>query len=223
MDMSDKYWTTSRLKIAFDRYLAENDHLPTAPEIDATDYMPSARQIQRKFGGVKALRKLLGYSETDFSSGASRSRIALSINMRAKEAERELERQLSQIFGEPFVHTEKYFGKERNRGDFIVYTKDEIFGIDVFTTETIHDLQKNVAVKVNKYLGFPKNVTLFFVVVSRNLKEHDVVLACKGMQKAKKLPQLKIVTVKGIFDQVERLTPYSVPKDFISIYGKDQP
>ena len=75
--------------------------LPTAPEVDRTNYLPSARQIQRHFGGLKALRELLGYDDTDFGSGTSRSNIAIRGNLRAKEAERELEQEPSQLFGDP--------------------------------------------------------------------------------------------------------------------------
>ncbi|OGI95097.1 hypothetical protein A2917_01745 [Candidatus Nomurabacteria bacterium RIFCSPLOWO2_01_FULL_42_17] len=214
----DNTWSTERLKIAFDRFLSENGRLPTAPEVDRTDYLPSSRQIQRRFGGLKALRELLGYEVTDFGSGASRSGIATRGNLRAKAAERELEQELAQLFGEPFVHSEKYYGPGRNRADFIVYTMDGHFGIDVFTTETKHDLQKNVALKIDKYLDFPKSVRLFFVVVSQNLSEDEVQLACKGMVKIAKLPELEIVTPKGLFDEVRSLTPYIEPIGFVSIY-----
>ncbi|MFA6295701.1 MAG: hypothetical protein WC666_04815 [Candidatus Paceibacterota bacterium] len=213
-------WTQAKLKIAFDRYISENGRLPTAPEVDRTEYLPSARQIQRRFGGLKALRELLGYEDTDFGSGSNRSSIATRGNLKAKEAERELEIMLSQIFGEPFVHAEKYYGPGRNRADFIVYTKDQIFGIDVFTTETIHDLQKNVALKIDKYLDFPKNVTLYFVVVSKNLDEADVTKACVGMVKITKLPELQIVTPKGLFDKVRDLSPFPNPEGFVSVYDK---
>lgn len=214
----EKTWTTERLKLAFDRFILENGRLPTAPEVDNTDYMPSARQIQRRFGGLKALRELLGYEVTDFGSGASRSSIATRGNIRAKDAERQLEQDLAKIFGEPFVHSEKYYGPGRNRADFIVYTQDGHFGIDVFTTETKHDLQKNVALRVDKYMDFPKSVKLFFVVVSQALSDEDVLLACQGMIKIAKLPELEIVTPKGLFIKVRSLTPYTAPDGFQSIY-----
>ncbi|HEX8227064.1 MAG TPA: hypothetical protein VF572_04325 [Candidatus Saccharimonadales bacterium] len=117
-------WTQEKLKIAFDRYIAEHGRLPTAPEVDQTDYLPSARQIQRSFGGLKKLREILGYADTDFGSGTHRSSLATRGNLKASVAERELQHQLADVFGEPYVHSEKYYG------------------IDVFTTETKHDLQK---------------------------------------------------------------------------------
>lgn len=218
MNDAENGWTTERIKVAFDRFRAENGRLPTAPEVDRVDYLPSARQIQRKFGGLKALREQLGYDETDFGKGKNRTRLASTNNLRAKEAERELEKELSDLFGEPYVHAEKYYGEGRNRADFIVYTMDGIFGIDVFTTETRHDLQKNVAIKVDKYLDFPQSVSLYFVVVSTTLNEDDVTAACRGMVKVSKLPELNIVTPAGLFRAVKALRPYSKPIGFVSIH-----
>lgn len=216
-DMADT-WTPEKLKIAFDRYIAEHGRLPTAPEVDLTSYLPSARQIQRSFGGLKKLRETLGYENTDFGSGPHRSSLATRGNLKASVAERELQFQLADIFGEPYVHSEKYYGSGRNRADFIVYTKTAIFGIDVFTTETKHDLQKNVAIKIDKYQDFPKEFPLFFVVVSANLSEEDISSAFASMTKASKLPNVKVVTTKGLLQQVEHYARYTDPESFQSLY-----
>lgn len=216
--MNNEVWTKEGLKIAFDRYIAENGRLPTAPEVDKTDYLPSSRQIQRKFGGLKKLRAILGYEDVDFGSGSHRSELASRGNMKASEAEHELLFQLAQIFGEPFVHSEKYYGTGRNRADFIVYTKDVIFGIDVFTTETKHDLQKNVAIKIDKYLDFPDTQPLYFVVVSKSLNDNEVSEAVANMTKTAKLPKLKVLTPGGLFEDVSQYKRYEDPKGFISLY-----
>ncbi len=211
-------WTEESLKIAFDRYIAEHGRLPTAPEVDKTDYLPSTRQIQRRFGGLKELRAALGYEDTDFGSGTHRSNIAAQGNLRASEAERELQHQLASIFGEPYVHSEKYYGSGRNRADFVVYTKDVIFGIDVFTTESKRDLQKNVAIKIDKYIDFPLSQPLYFVVVSKSLSEADVYSAVTNMTKTSKLPNVKVVTTEGLFENVEKYHRYTDPDGFKSLY-----
>ena len=109
MSNENKVWNEEKLKVAFDRFIAENGRLPTAPEVDKTEYLPSARQIQRRFGGLRQLRRLLNYEITDFGSGRSRSRIATGGNLRGKEAERELEQQLSELFGEAYLNSENYY------------------------------------------------------------------------------------------------------------------
>lgn len=212
-------WTREKLKIAFDRYIAEYGRLPTAPEVDQTDYLPSARQIQRSFGGLKKLREALGYEDTDFGSGSHRSNLATRGNLKASVAERELQLQLADIFGEPYVHSEKYYGKGRNRADFIVYTRTVIFGIDVFTTETKHDLQKNVAIKIDKYQDFPKEFPLFFVVVSTTLSDEDVRSAFAHMTKTSKLPNVRVVTTQELVRQTETYERYQNPPSFKSLYS----
>ena len=44
--------------------------------------------------------------------------------------------------GEVFVHTEKIFDNTKNRVDFYIYSPSGNFGIDVFGTDTMHNLQK---------------------------------------------------------------------------------
>lgn len=207
-------WDTKKLKVAFDRYIAENGRLPTAPEIDKTDYLPSSRQIQRAFGGLRALREQLGYPDLDFGKGEHRSTFAKNNTRRGREAERELEKTLIHYFGEPYVHTQKYYSDGKSRADFIVYTSSAIFGIDVFTTETKQDLQKNVAIKVDKYSDYPADKPLFFVVVSTSLSDNDINNAALAMKKTKKLPNLTVTDTKGLLANVMQYTPYPLPTDF---------
>ena len=54
-----EFWTVNR-KEGFERFVQENGRLPSAVEIDAIDYLPSSRLIQRKFGGLERLRGALG-------------------------------------------------------------------------------------------------------------------------------------------------------------------
>jgi hypothetical protein len=216
--MNTEQWSTESLKVAFDRYIAENGKLPTSPEVDRTDYLPSARQIQRRFGGLKELRAALGYEDVDFGSGEHRRNLATKGNLRGWKAEKELQFQLASMFGEPYVHTEKVYGNGRNRSDFIVYTKTSIFGVDIFTTETKHDLQKNVAIKIDKYGDFPQQYPLFFAVVSETLTDEDVAAASSSMTKTSKLPNMKVVTIKGLFEAVKAYVPYEDPPGFISLY-----
>jgi hypothetical protein len=55
--MPDRKGTYSieELRNGFEHFYQENGHYPTAPEIDRCKYLPSARQIQRNFGGLPKL------------------------------------------------------------------------------------------------------------------------------------------------------------------------
>ena len=100
-------WSIQKIKEGFEKFERDNGRLPTAPEIDKLDYLPSSRQIQRKFGGLEKLRQVLGYKDTNFGRGAFRSEIANRVNRRGRDVEIQLEKILSNKFNEVFVHTEK--------------------------------------------------------------------------------------------------------------------
>lgn len=205
--MAEK-WTLDSIKEGFERFISENGRLPIAPEIDKLDYLPSSRQIQRRFGGLEKLRADLGYSETHFGRGNFRSEITTRINIRGRRTEIELEEILKQKFGEIFVHTEKIFDDSKNRVDFYIYSPSGNFGIDVFYTETMRDLQKNINLKIDKYHNFP--CQLFFVVGNDVFNQADLDECI--VQKSKFLPSnIRLLTLKSIVDFIESKDNYPDP------------
>lgn len=165
-------WSKENLLDGFKKFFDENGRYPTAPEIDKNEYLPSARQIQRAFGGLKNLRKDLGLKIFDYGRGDNRSKIALESNKRGGDGEREMERILTNHFGEHFVHAEKTLYKylkpecqlrkdSKCRVDFLVYAKNLIFGVDVFHTSTLRNLIGNVNIKSRKYCDL--NIDIYLV------------------------------------------------------------
>jgi len=205
--MNDQ-WTVEKIKEGFDRFWSENNRLPTAPEIDQLDYLPSSRQIQRKFGGLEKLRAVLGYEDTHFGKGAYRSEIANRVNSKGRDTEISLEKILREKFQEVFVHTERIFDDSKNRVDFYVYSPDGNFGIDVFYTEIMRDLQKNINIKIDKYQKFPHQ--LFLVVGNNNFEQKE--LDEYMISKKKALPQnTTITTLKTLFEIIKKMRSYPNP------------
>lgn len=201
-------WTIEKIKEGFERFRQEHGRLPIAPEIDRLDYLPSSRQIQRKFGGLEKLRSVLGYEDTNFGKGKYRSQIAFRTNKKGREVELELEKMLRKKFNEVFVHTERIFDDSKNRVDFYVYSPNGIFGIDVFYTETIQDLQKNINIKIDKYLHFPYQ--LFLVVANPKFSQEQLDLYSRD--KRKKLPpNAQILTMHSLLVQLESKDSYPDP------------
>lgn len=186
-------WTIEKIKDGFEKFRREHDRLPIAPEIDRLDYLPSSRQIQRKFGGLEKLRSVLGYEETNFGKGKYRSQIAYRTNKKGREVELELEKTLRRKFNEVFVHTERIFDDSKNRVDFFVYSPSGNFGIDVFYTDSIQDLQKNINIKIDKYLKFPYQ--LFLVVANSKFLQGQLDLYSRD--KRKKLPSNVLILTMG--------------------------
>ncbi len=63
-------WKLEELKAGLENFNTKHGHYPTAPEIDSDPYLPSARTIERKFGGIIGLRKALKLdTQTDMREG----------------------------------------------------------------------------------------------------------------------------------------------------------
>ena len=146
-----KKWSLESIRDGFERFEKEFGRLPTGPEIDGSGYLPSSRQLHRLFGGLPQLRALLGYQDIDFSKGTYRSKIGSDSNKRSKLSEDSLRDILFGKFHEPFVHLEKPIDKNRKlRVDFYVFNPAQNFAVDIFTTETYHNLDTNVYIKLKK-------------------------------------------------------------------------
>lgn len=200
-------YSIEEIKIGFERFLRERGHYPTAPEIDMCAYLPSARQMQRNFGGLPKLREQLGLVDTNFGVGKFRSAIAGSRNRTGFKAERDLERILIDHFGEPFVHVEKPIDETgRRRFDFFIYARDVKFGIDVFYSETKHDIQNNVNIKIDNYTG--TSVPVYFVLA--NTKIPQSVLDEVSLAKSRKpIPSnIKLVAMDNFLELVNGMRPH---------------
>lgn len=168
-----KGWTTEQIKLGFDKYVKENDRLPTVTEIDKISYLPSSRQIQRAFGGLEKLRGVLGYSLTHFGKGESRSKIALRVNKNGKEAEALVKLILQEKFGKFFVHEQKpTYSGYKNRLDFFVFTPSGDFAVDVFCPRDIKTLQDEVNLKQRTY--FKYSGKLFLLAVNKDIRQEAI-------------------------------------------------
>ncbi len=204
-----KKWSLEIIKAGFEKFEKEHGRLPTGPEIDKSEYLPSSRQLNRLFGGLPDLRKLLGYIETDFSKGTYRSKIGLASNKRSKLSEDKLRDILFEKFHEPFVHLEKPIDKTRKlRADFYVFNPLENFAVDIFTTETYHNLDTNVYIKLKKYSHIKEK--FYLVLLSEKLTAGDVSLF--NSRKAKNFPNnIKLVTLECFIDIINDIPSYSDP------------
>ena len=129
-----KPWTREELSLGLKHFFDTNSRYPTAPEVDAYPYLPSARCIERRFGGLVQLRKQLDLKgQSDFRSGQHSIERARKINSRSHEIERTVYDFLQDMFGKEFVHREYFFTDDRRtRADFFVYDSKKGFCVDVF-------------------------------------------------------------------------------------------
>lgn len=204
-------WTAENLKIGFEKFASKHQRLPTANEIDRLNYLPSARQIQRRFGGLENLRKTLGYSETHFGKGVYRSKYMIGLLNRARNEEAALETLLQQKFGEIFVHREKPFAGVRV--DFFVYTINGNFGVDIFYTDLFINVQKIINIKIQTYKYFSSD--LYYVAVG-NKKEYgqEELDEYANFRKNERRmpPNHHIVTLEKFLEVIGSKIPYPDPR-----------
>jgi len=203
-------WTLEKIKQAFEKFKGKNGRLPTTADMKNSKNLPSARWLQKSFGGVPKVRKLLGYKKTDFGSGKDRSSLAAESMSRGKEQEIMLERYLRKKFGDIFVHNERIYDyQDMRRVDFYVYTTKENIGIDVFYTGTLRDLQTNVNIKLNKYQDFDDK--LYFVCANTDFDQGQF----DSYVESKKKPMPKdtyLVTMEELKLELEQHTKYEDPR-----------
>lgn len=194
------------LKLGFKKFFDENGHFPTAIEVDLCPYLITSRSIQRSWGGMSNLRKLMGLEILDYSSGQSRSIMANKIGKRSFIEEQEFEKVLIKKFGEIFVHTQKRIGNINV--DFFIYSPTLNFGVDVFNYEYDHDLKGIINLKQKTYALFPFTV----IFLPMNNKKNQVQLEEILSKKDNELPkQCKLYSLEYFTEWIETLERYQDP------------
>ncbi|MCG2695147.1 hypothetical protein L6261_03655 [Candidatus Parcubacteria bacterium] len=151
---------------------------PTVQEIDNFEFLPSARSIQRKFGGVVAVRKYLKLSgQHDLTKGEHSSKRASKINRRASGIKKEVSRYLVNRFGARFVRREYFIiDDKRTRIDFFVNYKGGKFLIDVFYPNSRHNLIGCLNSKLKKYNNkfMPKKSLVIFLQMNDKIDSFEL-------------------------------------------------
>lgn len=171
---SQEPWKLGELRAGLENFNAKNGRYPTASEVNAYLYLPSARTIERSFGGLVELRKTLGLnSQVDFREGAHSSARAIKINTRAHHVEQEVYAFLEKCFGRQFVHREYFFlDDKRTRADFFVYDKASGFCVDVFYPSDKRNLIGCLNNKLAKYQGSQMNqYPVIFLQMNKELNQ----------------------------------------------------
>ncbi|MFA6047696.1 MAG: hypothetical protein WCV59_01140 [Parcubacteria group bacterium] len=175
-------WTLEKIKEGFDKFYNLYDRYPAAYDIDDFDFLPSSRQIQRKFGGLISLRKDLGLEINNYMHGKVRSNKISEFLNKGKYYENIAYKLLIEKFGEKFVHVEKPTYKRgdlheynsKDRYDFYVYAKPTNFAIDVFGTSDSRGVVNIMNIKEKKYRKINSKENLYFIYFGNNIKDEKV-------------------------------------------------
>lgn len=180
--MAPEVWTLEKVKNGFEKFYEMFNRYPTAYDVDDFDFLPSSRQIQRKFGGLVNLKKILGLKVENYNKGKERSIKVADFNARGRKHENQIFNLLKVNFDEKFIHIEKPTIKEdqldeynsKDRYDFYVYAKPKNFAIDVFGTEDERGLIKILNIKEKKYRKIGSNENLYFIYFGNSINKSKV-------------------------------------------------
>ncbi|MFZ1483435.1 MAG: hypothetical protein WAS36_00260 [Candidatus Saccharimonadales bacterium] len=211
-------WTSEIIHQGIERFIKTTGRIPTARDFDENEYLPSARQIQRAYGGLVELRKSLGYEDTDFTKGELRKLIASKAGQRGVSAEDFLEPILIAKFGEPYVHVQKrYYKGSRSRYDFFVYYSGGMFGVDTFTTDRANYIEKNIRHKVTRYKDAPSELPIYFVLMGGDFTPQDVSKAVQSVSDLKNHNNMTAIYESDFLKLIDGYTPLAIPSDFMSM------
>lgn len=162
-------WSPESLREGLQYFHDLYQHYPGEKEIDDFMYLPTARQIRRKFGGLGTLRRELQLA----SSGERKMKKALRPSAPANE-ERMLGQKiafyefLTSRVSEMRVHERKIVRTRGVVADFFVYTSDKNgVCIDLCSPKNVEDLARAVDAAGEKYADVPHAAYLVLVGASR--------------------------------------------------------
>lgn len=168
-------WTLDNIQAGFEKFFDNFGHYPSATEIDAYEYLPTARSMQRSFGGLQSVRQklVLRHDAPNHNSGATRSLIASKTMISSHNYESDFYDLLTTKIPELYVHEHKVLRKEGHKTDtdfFIYYpNSNNGFVVDIFYAQDVRSLMKQVRIKVPKYMPFPYET--YFVCVNDDIDQ----------------------------------------------------
>lgn len=210
--MRKNIWNLENIKVAIEKFNMENGRYPTAKDFDSCNYLPWSRQMQRRFGGLVELRKILKLNcPTDYTKGKHGSDRARTITIRANMQEKEVYKLLVGMFGKPFVHREYLFDdSKRCRTDFYVHTRSGGFAVDSFYPKDRYSLIGCLNSKLGTYstdlaLDYP----VIFLMLNKNIGM-DIVEQVIGSKTNKLASYQKIMNMTLFKEYCGRQVPLTV-------------
>jgi hypothetical protein len=198
--MKKEIWNSASIKEGFLKFFKQHGYYPTATEVDTCEYLPAARTIERRFGGLVAFRKDLHIgSQTDFRFGEHSSKRALTINTRAHKVEKEVYEYLVKRFGTQFVHREYFFTDDkRTRADFFVFDTAKGFCVDVFFALSFRNVSGCLNSKLGKYQSeYMRHYPVIFLQMNAEIVQEKLDLLVQ--HKKRRVPNGQTLMSWGTF------------------------
>ncbi|MBI2008930.1 hypothetical protein HYS84_00775 [Candidatus Saccharibacteria bacterium] len=168
-------WTKAEVLAGLEYFFKLYSRYPTAREIDAFEYLPSSRSIQRQFGGLVVLRsELIPNSHNNFTKGSYRSARAKESWDRAAKYEEEFFGFLCKHFEPVAVHEHKVMRPGNVNSDYYIYLNENSgVVIDLFYAKDLFSLSNVINIKLKRYMNLPIE-TYFILVGNRHITQENI-------------------------------------------------
>lgn len=170
-------WTEDVIRLAFARYINDKGRSPTAMEIDSCGYLPSSRQIQRKYpGGLPALRAHIGIKgPIDFTRGETAAKNVLMSQDRGQAIKDEVYQLLDARLGKKAIVREYFFTEKdkRSKADFHVSDSKMTFYVDVFYATNLRNISTCLTARLRKYENMPGRSASHTIILVQANPDHD--------------------------------------------------
>jgi hypothetical protein len=146
-------WTLEQIRAGFAKFYQEYKRYPTALEIDAYEFLPSSRSLQRSYGGLVSIRQRLFPNEIhNFTTGEYRSKVASSTYRRAQDYEETFYDKLCEHFEPIAIHEHKVVRPGRVTSDFYIYHDDNSgVCLDLFYAKDMFSVAGVINIKIRRY------------------------------------------------------------------------
>lgn len=195
-------WSDNELLAGFTYFYEQYGRYPSSHEIDAFDYLPSSRSIQRSYGGLQQLRRRLIPDGIDnFTRGEYRKNIASKTFATGRALEALFYGYLTTIFKEIAIHEHKLIRPGNVSCDFYIYL-NENSGIvtDIFYADSIINLVNIVNIKVKRYILVQEET---YLIVVGNQQIEQAAIDRKISNRQEPLPShIKIVSEQHFKDTI---------------------
>lgn len=137
-----------------------------------------------------------------------RAKIALAGGERGLAAEDYFEPLLITKFGEPYVHVQKrYYKGSKSRYDFLVYAKDRVFGIDIFTTDRKQYITNNIRHKINRYKNAPADLDIYFVLYGFQIDSSELSEVVSSISEIQNYQNMHVLVEASFLELVSSFEP----------------
>lgn len=197
-------WTLSKVRSGVNTFYNKHNRYPVSRDFDLDPNLPSARHVQRIFGGLVALRKKLKIvSEKDFSKGTHSSLRAQTIKKTASTNQSKVLSTLHKHAPYATIGVKVPIKTHRSTFDFRLSDKGSVCVVELVNPKDDRTLIECIANKLRKIENLdikPKKV--FIVVLNKKINQKKIELMKK---RTRKPLNGRIIEIHSIDSFIERL------------------